>query len=1026
MDLYGFTRRHARAIEGVVAALLLAGLVMAFFLPVGLFPNVSFPRIVVSASSGELPPEQTLVQVTRPLEEAVSGVPGVQRVRSATSRGAAEISATFGWGGDMIVTTSQVEARVNQALTALPPGTSVQVRRMDPTVFPVVGYSLTSRTRTQVELRELALYTLRPLLMRVPNVARVDVLGGDQREYVVELDPAKLQARALAPQAVADAIGRGNVLASGGLLESPYRLYLALTDGRAASPQAIAALPVATAAGGQPVTIGDVGRVSESVTPRFTRITANGREAVLINIYQQPGGNTVAIDEGLKRAIAEGRHLMPPDVIESQFYNQAELITEAMGSVRDSILVGIALGIGVIWLFLRKFRLTLLAALSIPVSLGITILVLKLLNLSFNVMTLGGLAAAVGLVLDDAIVMIENVSRHMARLPEPGTAARLAVNELRVPFIGSSLCSIVVFAPLAFLTGVTGAFFRSLSLTMAAALAISLALTLALLPPLVATFVRPEHVHAEPAGSGRVRRRYRDALSWLFRRPWPVGLLAVALVAGTVALYQTLPNGFLPSMDEGAFILDYTTDPGTSLGQTNRTLDQIQAVLAKTPEVASYSRRTGVQLGGGLTEPNMGDFLIKLKPGPRRGIEDVIADVRGQVEGAIPGVRVEFAQLMEDLVGDLTAVPQPIEIKVLGEDFATDRQVAQQIAEVIPSVPGVVDVFNGITVAGPTLRAVVDPQAVARYGLSTQDVNGALAMAVGGLDAGQVLANGRMVGLRVRLGHQGEWRPETLGNVPVALPSGAPIPLSRLATLVEQPGETELTRENLQQMVAVTARIEGQSMGGTVDAIRRLVAKKVALPAGVTLSYGGLYEEQQASFNGLLMVILAAFVLLTVVLLFEFGQWGVPLSILAVDVLSLFGVLAALAVTGTPLNVSSMMGAVMIVGIVAENAVFFIHYVEQYRKEGFEFEDALAEAGRVRARPVLMTTLAAVLALLPLALGWGAGAQMQRPLAIAVIGGFSLSSVLILLVLPVLLRLLVHPKPLSAPSAAPPGTHAPW
>ncbi|MDB5097853.1 MAG: transporter [Cyanobacteria bacterium RYN_339] len=1003
-DLFGFAWRHRLALRVLIAMLFLAGLAMAFTLPVGLFPNVSFPRVVINVDAGELPGDQVMVQITRPLEEALSSVPGLQRLRSATTRGGAEISTTFTWGADMAAVTTLVESRVNQARAALPAGTTLEIRRMDPTVFPVAAYSLVSDTRSQAELNDLALEGLRPLLLRAPGVAKVGVVGGDRRELTVALDPTKLRAHRLAAQAVVDAVAKENVLATNGLMESTYRLYQVLTDGRTLEPDALARLAVATDARGQAIHVGDLGEVRAGYAPRFTRITADNHEAVLISVYQQPGGNTVALDAGVRAALADAGHILPPDVRLRQFYDQAALIVAAMGSVRDSILIGIALGVGVIWLFLRKLRLTLLAALSVPITLGIAILGLGALHQGFNVMTLGGLAAAVGLILDDAIVLIENVARHLGRHDDPSQAARSATNELAVPFIGSSLCSIVVFAPLAFLTGVSGAFFRSLSLTMAVALAVSLAVTLFLLPPLAARFLRPEDVEPEHT-PGRLGRAYAATLRWLLPRPWPVLLAGVALAAGTVGLYLNLPNGFLPTMDEGAFILDYTSAPGTALGETDRELRQVEAVLAKTPEVASYSRRTGAQLGGGLTEPNQGDFLVKLKDQRSRAIEAVIADVRGQVEGAVPGLRVEFLQLMEDLVGDLTAVPQPIEVIVSGPDLAVDQSLARRIAALLPKVPGVVDIFDGITVSGPALRARIDRDAAARYGLTAADVENALTLATGGRVAGAVLKGPRMVDLRVRLGDRPASSPEQLAQVPVALAGGASLPLGDVAHLELEPGTTEIGRENLQQMVAVTARIEGAGLGATVDKVRQAVAAGIKLPAGVTLTYGGLYAEQQASFKGLLAVIVAALALVTLVLLFEFGSAAVPAAVLVVDVLSLFGVLAALALTGMPVNVSSLMGAVMIVGIVAENAVFFIHYVQDGMKTGLGLDDAILHAGATRARPVLMTTMAAILALLPLALGLGAGAQMQRPLAIAVIGGFALSSALILLVLPVLFRL---------------------
>ena len=1003
MDLFTVADRHLRALLLLVALLVAAGSLAALSLPVGLFPNVTFPRVAVKADAAEMPPDQMAIAGTRPLEEAIAAVPGVGRMRSVTSRGSSEVSVGFPWGTDMLAASLLVQSAVNQAQALLPPGTRLEVRRMDPTVFPVIGYSLTAPTRAQTELRDLAYLTLRPLIMRVPGVARVTVVGGARRELRVTADPAKLRARGVTPQALADAVARVNAVQSGGFLESGYQLFLTVADARATSAEAIAALPVATAAGGQPVAVGDVATVEETGAPRWTRVRADGREAVLMNVYQQPGGNTLAVDAGVREALGAAAGLLPADVRLAKFYDQGELIAEAMSGVRDAIGVGVVLGVAVIALFLRRWRLTALAAAVVPASVAVTVLGLQALELSFNVMTLGGLAAAVGLILDDAIVMLEHVSHHLEAGEPPAAAAANATRELAAPFLASSLCSLVVFVPLAFLTGVTGAFFRSLSLTMGAALVVSLALCLVLLPPLAARVLSRRDVPVAPA-AGWPARAYEGVMRALLPRPGAVALVGAAMCAGGLALYSSLPNGFLPVMDEGAFILDYVTPPGTSLAQTERLLARIEGVLARIPEVSAYSRRTGFSLSGSVREPNEGDFLVKLRPMPRRTLDEVVADVRARVEAEAPGVRAEFAQLMEDLIGDLTDVPQPIEIKVLGDDQTVDEAVARRIAAAIGAVPGVVDVFEGITITGPSFRVATDPVAAGRLGVSAGDVGLALRSAVGGLEAGGVVVGEQVVPVRVQLGASRPVDAAALAAVPVPLAAGGLVALGDVARVTAVPGAAQITRENLKRMVAVTARIEDQSLGGTVDRIKALLAREVRLPPGVSLEYGGLYAEQQASFEGLLRVCGAAFALVALVLVIQFRSVGAAAAILAIDLVSLFGVLLALWLTGTALNVSSMMGAVMIIGIVAENAVFYLHTVEGRRRAGLALDDALMEAGLARMRPVVMTTLAAVLALLPLALGLGAGAQLQRPLAIAVIGGFALSSVLILVALPVVYR----------------------
>lgn len=1002
MTLADWSHRQAKALLFVTLVLAIAGGFLATGLPVSLFPRVNFPRIVVNAEAGDMPVEEMVASVTRPLEEVVNSVPGVVSVRSTTSRGAADLSINCDWHANMDQTLLLVQSRLDQARSQLPAGTSLTTRRMDPTVFPVIAYSLTSKTRSPEELRAIALYTLRPILGRVPGVAQIDVLGGQTPEALVEVNPAKLQARHLSTQQIATALQTRNQVSAVGRLEENYRLDLALVDGRFRSQDEIANTVVSTSHG-IPVTLGEVASVKPSTAPQWVHITANGTDAVLVNVIQQPGGNTVAIDSAIEERLRELRSQLPPGVTITQYYNQANLVRESMASVQDSILVGIVLGAFVLFLFLRDVRVTLIALASVPLTIALTVLLLRAFGQGFNIMTLGGIAAAVGLILDDAIVMVESISHHrQAGAGSALEATRRALKEQWKPFVGSSLTSTIVFLPLAFLTGVTGAFFKSLSLTMASALVVSLALALLVVPLLAGRFGHGASTQAYPAGPTRLGSLYERVMRVLFARPWIVAVVSIAMLAGSYGLYRTLPNGFLPSMDEGAFVVDYVTAPGTALSETDRQLKKLEGIIARLPEVASYSRRTGAQMGGALTEPNQGDILVRLKPAPRRSADEIIGGLRTEAESSLPGMRLEFTQLMEDLIGDLTAVPQPIELKVFGSDPAVLSRVAADIADGLPKVPGVVDVFNGTTIAGPSLRFQLDPISAGRFGVSTDGIKDALDAALGGIVPTQMLSGDHMIGVRVRYPEIARSDVAALASVQVPTPAGHTVSVGQLATPVLSPGEAEQTRENVKPMVAVTARIEGQSLGGTIDRIKDLMDRTVKLPPGVYVEYGGLYHEQQDSFRGLAVAIATAFLLVGAVLLFMFRSFAAVVAIAVVDALCTLGILGALGITRTPLNISSMMGTVMIVGIVAENAIFLLHAIHERRSAGLELEAALIGGAASRARAIAMTTLAAVLALLPLALGLGAGAQMQRPLAVAVIGGFSLSSVLLLFVLPVI------------------------
>jgi len=810
---------------------------------------------------------------------------------------------------------------------------------------------------------------------------------------------------------VASALSANNLEAVFGRLEHGYKLALGLTQARPTTAAQIGALWVRPP-GAVPVRIADVAAVSAGHVPQFFRIRAAGQDAVLFNVYQERTANAIAVRNGLTKIVREASKRLPEGAELKPFYDQAELVFASFRSVAEAIGIGILLSVGVLFAFFRRVRVTLVTAIIVPVTLVATVLLLKVFGLTFNVMTLGGMAAAIGLILDDAIVVVENIERRVRcdKLGEEGI--RTGLVDLLRPVVGSSLSSIAVFIPLGFLTGVAGAFFRSLSFTMAAALSCSLLLSLTLLPLLVrfSGLAEPKRLVERVEPTARWQSFYRTSLGYLLDRPWIVFAALLVSVSASVLLYKTMPSDFLPAMDEGAFILDYVTEPGTSLEETAATLGKIEAILKQEPDVANYSIRTGAQLGGGLTEPNQGDFLVKMKTGSRRGIEEVMDDVREKVAKGVAGVRVEFFQLMEDVIGDLTSVPQPIEVKLFGNRQADLEPQARKVAAVLRTIPGVVDVFDGITVAGPAWVVQPDPGRAGLYGLSAKQIQAALEYAAAGVVVAKVPEAEREIGMRVVYPPEYKRDPGLLAALRIPMPKGGTVRLSEVASIHQEPGQTEIDREDLQSVVAVTARLSRRDMGSALAEIQSVLPQKVTLPPGIRLEYGGLYQQQQASFRGLLAVVAVALLLVFAIMLFEFGAFRPPVVIILVQVMSALGVFALLRITSTALNISSMLGLVMIVGIVAENAIFVFHYAYLFQRQGVPLRESLIEAGLIRSRPILMTTLVAVLALMPLAVGWGFGAQLQKPLAIAIIGGFSLSSVLLLYALPVFFATYARPR----------------
>jgi CzcA family heavy metal efflux pump len=1004
---------HRRSLLFVITLLALAGGLTAFRLPISLFPNVAFPRAVVSLDAGDRPAEQMATLVTTPVEEALRRVPNVRDVTSKTSRGSAEISVNFDWGTDMAQATLQAQSAIGEILGTLPAGTSMQVRRMDPTVFPVLAYSLTSQQQTLSALHDLALFQMRPLLSSVEGVARVDITGGATDEFEVEVDPARLAAYKLSLADVSKAIGAANVLMANGRIEDHYKLYLIIANITITKLDELRRV-VVSASGANQVRLGDVAVVRSGVTPQWIRVTADGKDAVLVNIYQQPGANSVAMARAVRAKLTQFQAQMPPGVRLANWYDQSELVTASATSVRDAIMIGVVLAAITLFVFLRNWKITVIAVALVPVVMAATILLLDVFGMGFNIMTLGGMAAAVGLVIDDAIVMIEHIVRRMRESGAHAFHGRVmaAALEFTRPLAGSSAATLIIFVPLAFLSGVTGAFFKALSLTMASALFISFLVTWLGVPILCDRWLKPSDAeeHAETRLASWLNTRYGRLAGRVAARPWLVLVGLVPLVLASAIAFTRVGSGFMPTMDEGGFVLDYYTQPGTSVTETNRLMKQVESIVSANPNVATYSRRTGAGLGGDLNEPNKGDFFIRLKSSRREPIEAVMEEIRSKIEARVPGVHIELAQLMEDLIGDLTAVPQPVQIKIYSDNQATLANTAKKVAAAIGKVRGVVDVDDGINPAGDALELHIRPDAAAAEGMDPQAIAQAVTDMVEGNVATQFQVGPKSIGIRVRVADAAGLTDTRLGQLQIRAPDGHLFALSRVAERVVVTGQPEVSRDNLKRMVAVTARIDGRDLGSTIADVQKVLDRGKLLPIGVYYELGGLYQQQQIAFKGLMTVFGAAVALVFGLLLFLYERFRIALAVLAMPLLATGAVFIGLWTTGIELNISAMMGMTMIVGIVTEVAIFYVSELTGLmRDEEIPLARALIEAGRNPQRPIAMTTIAAILALLPLAFALGQGSAMQQPLAVAIISGLIVQLPLVLLVLPVFLQLLMRP-----------------
>ena len=1003
MTIGSWIQAHRRSVLFLFLMLALAGVVAALKLPVSLFPTVDFPRAVVSIDVGDQPAEQMEMQVTRPVEDAVRRVPGVRTVRSTTSRGSAEISVNFDWGREMATSALQINAAIAQIQSQLLAGMQVTTRLMDPTVFPITAYSITSDSSTPIQLRDLAQYQLRPLLSSIDGVKYIQVQGGAVEEYRVTIDPKKLWALDLTLDDVARTLTNANVIAAVGKLEDHYKLFLAISDSRLKNLNQIRQLALKNQGNGV-VRLGDIATVEQATAPEWTRVTADGKNAVLFSVYQQPGSNSVQIVSDIKKKLDAAHAQLPAGVAISNWYDQSQLVLQSASSVRDAVLIGIVLSALVLLFFLRNFKVTVIAIVVVPAVLSTTVVLLYVLGMSFNIMTLGGMAAAVGLIIDDAIVMIEHIMRRLQ-----GGAGQMhervlkAAAEFMRPLVGSSASTLIIFAPLAFLTGVTGAFFKALSLTMAAALLISFLITWLAVPLLADRFLTLQDAEEKPESKllQALHRNYRSVMQRLLARPVLLLLGLVPMLLVGLFAFQQVGSGFMPSMDEGGFVLDYRSEPGTALSETDRLLRQVEAIIKATPDVETYSRRTGSGLGGGLSEANEGDFFIRLKGFPRRPVDEVMDDIRTKVEANVPGLKIEMAQLMEDLIGDLTAVPQPIEVKVFSDNPEQLSAVADKVAERIAKITGVVDVKNGINPAGDALEIHVDPTKAAMEGMEVDAITKNIESILSGNVATQVVSGIKMVGVRVWVPKSLRTSDTDLANMMVRAPDGHLFPLKRVASITPVIGQPQIARENLKRMLAVTGRISGRDLGSVIDDVKQVMAQDKLLPAGVYYQLGGLYEQQQIAFKGLMAVFAAASALVFLLLLFMYESFRLAISILVTALLAVSTVFIGLWVTKTELNISAMMGMTMIIGMVTEVAIFYFSE-QQELVEHDDLANAIVNAGINRMRPITMTTTAAMLTLLPLALAIGQGSEMQQSLAIAIISGLIFQLPLVLLVMPVL------------------------
>ncbi len=995
-----FAVENSRAI--IFSALLLSiiGGYLIFRIPQGVFPDATFPRIAVLVDYGLTPIKEMEMEVAKPIEEAMMMVEGVRTVRASISRGSAEINIDFQWDEDMFRAYQLVQAQVSGIQHKLPEGVSIEVRRFTSSTYPVAGYAITSGKLSLVELRDLAIYTIRPQLASIPGVYNIEVMGGKQREYLINLKPEKLAALNIDYKEVEKALRQANNLQYVGRLNETNKLYLNIADNRFRTIADIENTIVAQR-NVTPVYLSDIATVEPSVKETFIACESDLKPAVLITVIKQPGTNAVSIMNEVESRWKILEKSFPSSVKLSKWYDMSGFIKDAIGSVTDSIFIGAVITFFVLLLFLRRLKITLITVAIIPVALLISFIFIKFTGMNLSLMSLGGLAAAIGILVDNAIVVMENIERYLEEGYGKKEAVIAASSEIVPPLLGATLTTLVVFVPLVFLSGVPGMFFRALASTLAIAVVTSMLLAVFLTPALASVFIS-----AKKKKQGKVIRvlilLQQKTLGFLLKYPFITIFIVLIFIVVTVITYLRIPSGFLPKWDEGTIVHDYLAPPGSSIEATKKMLKPVAEYIMTIPEVETYSLRTGRSLAHPRTHANDGDFVIKLKKNRKRSSFEIMDEIREFDKNYEPRLEPELFQVLPDRLNDLSGEIAPVVIKVFGNNLKTIRDIAAEIADSLEKIKSAVDVYKGFSNNEPELIINIDNRAAAFYGVSVKEISDAVHMALWGDEVTQMMEGLKMISLRVRFPKKDFENSEKIGNIPIYLSSvNRVIRLNEVAEVKKTPGIPDIDHENLSQVVNVKAHISGRNLSAIITDIKRMIGN-ITLPPGVTVELGGQYQSQQKAFGELLLILAFGILLVFTILLFEFKSFKTAFVILLGTILSVSGVFLILLIVKIPLDISAFMGMIMIIGVVVNNGILFIDYTEKYLEKNRDIVQALLMAGKVRLRPILMTMFATIFGFLPLSLSLGAGSEMLQPLAVSMIGGVSLSIFLSLLVIPAL------------------------
>ena len=1006
--------RHGLLVSAAAVLLMALGGLWIVRLPVDIFPDLSAPTVTVITEATGLAPEEVELLVTFPVESAVNGSPGVRRLRSVSADGISVTWVEFRWGTDVYQARQVVTERL-QRVELPAQAERPELGPISSIMGEITFIALTSDTVSALELRRLAETVVRRHLLALPGVSQVIPIGGDVRELQVTVYPAALAERRVALGEVVEAVASASRSPAAGFHVEAGQEYLVRGLGRARGPQDVAAA-VVRVDGGVPLRVGDVAQVGWGAAPARGTASYRARPAVVLSVQKQPDANTLELTSAIDAALARLQAALPAGVmIEKESFRQADFIAVAIHNVTAALRDGAVLVVVVLFLFLGSLRTTLISALAIPLSLVAGVVVISLFGAGINTMTLGGLTIAIGLLVDDAIIAVENVFRRLKEERErPENERRpvrevvaTATSEVVSPILFATLIILLVFLPLLFLPGLEGRLLRPLGFAFAAALASSLAVALTVTPALCALLLGRARAleRREPWLLRAFHAAYRPTLAWCLDHRALVALAAILALAAALAVVPGLGRGFLPPFNEGALTVAVDSPPGIPLADSDRLGRQVEEALLAFPEVVSTSRRTGrAEKDEHVQAVSRSELEVVLGPLDHgRGKEELIDALRRAV-ATIPGVVVSFGQPISHRIDHMISGSRTnLAVKVFGPDLAVLRGVAARVREVLAAVPGIVDLSNQEQAAIPQLVIDFDRAAMARHGLTPAELARAVEALFQGAVVGEITEAGLSSEVVVRYPEELRARPERLASLPVSTPAGDLVRLETVADLRRTLGPSLIRRENVERVAMVTANVTGADLAGTVERAQAAVDAEVELPSGYLVTFGGQFEEAARSVRNL--ALLAALILAGMygLLFLEFRRHRDTLIVLVNLPLALIGGVFAVALAGGVLSIATLVGFVTLFGVAARNGVLLVNNYRRLLAAGAPLDEAVRRGSEERLAPILMTALTAGLALVPLILAGGApGNEIQSPMAQVILGGLLSSTFLNLVVVPVL------------------------